>query len=380
MTTPDTLPPDLAELGELLRENPPRPSQAWAHRLDARAAAGFPPAPRAARRRRGLLRPGALLPALGFAASLVLVVGIVTLAANRGPGTDVPVSSDAGGGGASSGREASPEGATGRDGGAQPDAASRGERDNATPLISPVPPGPGGGDPRSDRNRKRKVERTAALTLAARPRDIDRVADGIFRVTDAAGGYVASSSVASGAGAGGSFDLRIPTARLPRAIADLSRLAHVRERSQGSHDITAQSVSAHSRLQEARRERQSLLRQLARATTLNETASIRARLRIVGGQIAAAKSEVRRVGNRASFANVAVTLVADRSAGAATGDGGAWTPGDALRDATRVLEVTAGVAVIALAVALPLLLVAGAAWLAAHVLLRRRRERALDLA
>ena len=40
----------------------------------------------------------------------------------------------------------------------------------------------------------------ATLTLAARPRQIESVAAGILRVTDAAGGFVASSSVASGAG------------------------------------------------------------------------------------------------------------------------------------------------------------------------------------
>ena len=46
MTAPDTLPPELAELGELLREDPPRPDAKWARDLDARAAAGFPRPPR----------------------------------------------------------------------------------------------------------------------------------------------------------------------------------------------------------------------------------------------------------------------------------------------------------------------------------------------
>ena len=46
MTAPDTLPRELAELGELLREDPPRPDPAWARELDDRAAAGFPRPPR----------------------------------------------------------------------------------------------------------------------------------------------------------------------------------------------------------------------------------------------------------------------------------------------------------------------------------------------
>jgi hypothetical protein len=59
---------------------------------------------------------------------------------------------------------------------------------------------------------------------------------------------------------------------------------------------------------------------------------------------------------------------------------GAWTPGDAWHDALRVLEVIAGVLVIAAAVALPLLLAWLLGWLARRGVTRRRRERALDMA
>ena len=51
MTAPDTLPPELEELGALLREDPPRPDPTWARELDARAAAGFARPPRARRGR-----------------------------------------------------------------------------------------------------------------------------------------------------------------------------------------------------------------------------------------------------------------------------------------------------------------------------------------
>ena len=375
MTVPDTLPPELAELGELLREDPPKPSEGWGRRLDERVAAGFPATPRARRRFR-LRRPRALLPALGFAASLLLV-GVVSLALISRSGDRNDVGTGASGGGSS-------ESAGGMQGeisrGAKEDATIQDAAKPSAGLASPqaaIAPSPGGGDPRSDRRSARRVERSAAVTLAAPRRDVDGVADGIVRVTDAAGGYVASSSVA---GDGGSFDLRIPTARLPRALADLSRLAHVRERSQSSNDITAESVSARDRLRAARREREGLLRQLARAVTLNETASIRSRLAIVARELAGARTSVRRVGNRASFANVAVALVAARGSAAAPDDEGAWTPGDAARDAVRVLEVAAGVILVALAVALPILLLAALAWLASRVTVRRRRARALDAA
>jgi hypothetical protein len=365
MTAPDTLPPELQELGELLREDPPRPDPGWARELDRRAAAGFPRPPRKSPWAR--LRPF-LMPSLGFAATVLLVVGIASV--------DMSSDDEGGSGGGS---------ATSAEHAADPSGGSSGGseelRDASGSVAAPrsIPPNPGGGDPDSDRRENRKQEHSAALTLAAPPREIEDVADGILRVTDAAGGYVESSSVASGADARGSFQLRIPSARLPRAIAELSRLAHVRERTQATRDITAQSVSARERLREARREREGLLRALARATTLNETESIKARLRTVNGQIASARASVRRIDNRAAFANVAVELVADRDAGAAADDG-EWTPGDALSDALRVLEVAVGIGLIVLAIALPLGVIAALGLMASRAAGRRRRERALDMA
>ena len=315
---------------------------------------------------------------MSFACLALLAVGIATL----GRSDVTPVSGTFDGSGGSSSSESA---------GGSGSADSAGSTGMAAPKMQAAPtsqaaprmkaaPVPGGGSPSSDGRRGRAQERSAALTLAARPREIERVAAGILRVTDAAGGFVASSSVASGAGSGGSFELRIPNARLNRALADLSELARVRERTQATRDITAETVSARGRLREAQREREGLLRALANATTINETDAVKARLRAVDARIASARASVRRLANRASYANVSVELVADRRATGAAGDDGRWTPGDALADAVRVLEVAAGIAVIVLAIALPLALLAALAALLARMLGHRRRERALDMA
>jgi hypothetical protein len=195
------------------------------------------------------------------------------------------------------------------------------------------------------------------------------------RVTDSVGGFVGTSSVTSGREA--TFELRIPSDQLQRALRDLSRLAHVRERTQQTEDITSSVVSARDRLEDARAERASLLRRLSRADTDAESARLRARLHTVSRDIARYKAALSRVENRARFANVSVEVVADRSAAAAD-DGGAWTPGDALGDAGRILEVAAGVAVVTAAALLPIVLIAALAWLAGRRALRRRREAALD--
>jgi Domain of unknown function (DUF4349) len=378
MTAPETLPPELAELGELLREDPPRPDPTWARRLDSRAAAGFPRPPR--RSPWAVLRSHrrALIPAVSFACVALLVVGLASVNLS----SDDMAGSGGGGSGAASGGSESAGGGGGSDAGSAGSADSAGSTSLAAPRMKAAPV-PGGGSAASDGRRSRAQERSAALTLAARPRQIERVAAGILRVTDAAGGFVASSSVASGAGSGGSFELRIPNPRLNRALADLSKLARVRERTQATRDITAETVSARGRLREAQREREGLLRALANATTINETDAVKARLRAVNARIASARGSVRRLANRASYANVSVELVSERGAAGVGGDGvhdGRWTPGDALEDAVRVLEVAAGIAVIVLAIALPLGLLAAFAALLARMLGHRRRERALDMA
>ena len=218
----------------------------------------------------------------------------------------------------------------------------------------------------------------------AAPDQIDRTADRIVSVADRVGGFVVSSNVTSTDGAdtegGGDFLLRVPSARLQEAVALLSRIGHVRERRQTVDDITREKVSATDRLQEARAERRALLRRLAAATTDEQAAAIRARLRGVNRRISLAGAALKRVDNRARFSNIAVSLVGDRSVGgsAAAGDDDGWTPGDAARDALRVLEVAAGVLLIGLAVAIPLALVVGVGVAASRWAARRGRERALD--
>lgn len=337
---------ELAELALLLRDDRPQPDPAWATHLDRRVEAGFPALPRQ-RKSWVWLRKAA--PAMAIAA---ILLPIVALAALTGGEDDME---------ALSGDISVPELDAG--GGAEPAA-----RDESA--------SPSGGDPQSDRRRAREQQRSATLTLAVPRREIDRAADRIAQVTGDLGGFVASSDVSTNGG--GSLHLRVPSDRLDTTIQRLRRIGNMRELSRRSVDITSSVVSARERLTDARAERKALLTQLASAVTVNETESIRARLEIVSREIAAARRRLSRVNNQANFADVFVTLAARGAAD--EDDEGAWTPADAFRDALRVLEVAAGVAVIAAAVILPLALIWLLAWLARRGITRRRRERALDMA
>jgi hypothetical protein len=344
---------ELADLALLLRDEKPTPDPTWATQLDRRVSAGFPARPRRERKFWVWTRNAA--PAMGLAACVLLViVGAATLP--QGGDDD-----EGGGASGDSGSEvAVPAAEDSSGGGIELDREQRA----------------GGGDPQSDSRRARAQQRSATLTLAVPRREVDSAANRIAQVTGELGGFVASSDVSTSGG--GSLHLRVPSGRLDSAIERLRRIGRIRELSRRSVDITSSVVSARERLQDARAERKALLAQLASAVTVNETESIRERLEIVSREIAAARRQLSRVNNRANFADVFVTLVARGAVD--EDDGGAWTPGDAFRDALRVLEVAAGVALIAAAVLLPLALIWLLAWLARRGFTRRRRERALDMA
>jgi hypothetical protein len=379
--------PDLADLAELavaVRDERPAPDPAFARELDQRVERGFP---RAAKRRTAFKWPKLTLPALGLAASAFLVVVIATSvpsggddagSGSSGGGTAATEQAPSAGDDSASSRSGSSESAARKQ--AAPSAGAEDSTGAPSPATLspglPEPPLPG---PSTDGRSRRYVERSAQLVLATPPRDIDRAAAKIIRVADDLGGFVVSSQITSGSS--GEFELRVPESRLQRALSRLSAIGKVRERTQNAQDITGAVVSVNERLKDARTERRSLLRQLAKAVTPNQTASIRARLRLVSKQVAAAKRDLRSVKRRASYSTIAVQLLADRRAGSASDDdddSAGWTPGDALDDAARILEVSAGVLLIAGALALPLGLVALLGWFAARQAAQRRRERALD--
>jgi hypothetical protein len=356
---------DWADLALALQDERPEIDPSFAQRLDNRAAAGFP---RPEKRRRWRV-----LVALVVAVPLLSGGGDEELA---GGGVAATESFDEqSGAGSAAPTEPAADSALQRNSGPSPagDAGGGG----SLPDMS-VPPVPGPGSPRSDNRQSRKVETSASMTLRARPDEIERVADEIVRVTDRFRGFVVTSSVtASIDGGGGSFELRVPSQSLKTVIAELSKLAHVAERREATLDITREFVSASDRLEEARADRRGLLRRLERAAADAERDEIRAQLRIVNSRIATAKADLARVNNRASYSTISVTLTADPDAAGAEDDG-SWSPGDAAKDAWRVLQVIAGGALIALAILVPLAILIALAVLANRLIGRRRRERLLD--
>jgi len=240
----------------------------------------------------------------------------------------------------------------------------------------------------------RKVAQNADLVLSTEPQDVRDVADGVVGVVDKYHGFVVSSNVTSGrtptpvpleqgdtrgarsqAGSG-TFELRIPAQNLQAALGDMSKLAHVTSRTEGTVDITRRFNSAKAQVEDLETQRTNLLKQLADAFTIEEQESLRARLTIVENELADAKDKLGHVQQRIHLVPVNVEIRGQR--GVDSGGGGGWSIGDAFHDAGRVLTVIAGILLISAAVLAPLGLVGGLAWITARAVVRRRREDALE--
>ena len=398
---------ELRELEELvldIRATAPEMTPAFAARLEHEVGEGFP----TPRERPALVRrPGRrwlLLPALGSLAAVL--VALVVVLGGRSESTIEPFSGGSGTDGdvaAVQSDEASPaEAAVEPDtAGAPADSATSssgsggGGAENQAARPAPPPPPRATADPApaassSARQKSapavvapaqspRKVERNASISIETSEGDFVRATDAVNAVVARFRGIVASSQIGASDASGGeaTFDLRIPTDKLDSALAALAKLGHVTERTQGLQDITSSFTSARDRLTDARAERRGLLRALERATTQAQIDSLKAQLRGVGGRISALKGQLASLERRADLATVSLT-VRGTGESSETGAGGNWSPGDAAGDALRVLEVLAGVMLIALAILVPAGLLGAAVALGVRFGRRRRREAALD--
>ena len=362
-----------------LRETP---SERFAADLDSRVAEGFPSTSGEATPSRGwgdrlarLLNPQFAVTA---AATLLLAV-IVSVAAisnlDNGDGKSGPdrfLSED--GQPDKPSTESLESGRTGDATAEQAPSTSGSGASNGGGAIEPapvpsVPPVP---QEQLKPGQERVQERTASMTLSTEPDQVDEVADGVVEVTERYDGIVLASNVGtSDDGGRANFDLRIPTQDLQAALADLSDLADVSSRDEGTLDITAPFVTAEERFDDAKAEVDALLDQLAEASSATEIASLREQLRVARGELAAARAELGALKQRAEFSRLSLTVLG-------SGDGDGWSIGDAADDAIDVLEALGGAALVTLAVVIPLGGLAFLVWLATTRLRRRRRESVLD--
>lgn len=346
MNEPDL---DIAVIEAVLRDDAPEPDPVFARELDERVEAGFPrPSRKRAARRRWM-------PAVAAAATLLIAVAVAVSLSSSTSSTTQNFSAKV--------APQKPAGEDARELGPFSNALSQG-----SPPATAVPP---------LHDQSRQVERSANLTLAVPGDEIQRAAGRVGTVAEGHGGYVLDSNVTTGKDGtpGGSFTLRVPTARLEATLAALSDLGEVTARSETSQDVTAQYRGTQDKLGNALLELRTLKERLKDAAAVEreriraQMASVRADIRLLGGRM----QQLRR---RTEMSTVSLTLKEATGSGASKGQDDDST-GAAWRDAKHNLLVIANFLLRSLGVLLPLAVLGLIVALAARAILRRRREAAL---
>ncbi|MEO6857774.1 MAG: DUF4349 domain-containing protein [Solirubrobacteraceae bacterium] len=371
---------ELAELSLLLADGREAPEASFAASLDQRAARRFGPepipgerSPRQRARWRWMFAPAATV---GLAAIVAL---IFVLGSGSGPRPLVQLykglsSGPAVRGAAASTSTASASAASPSGSASAPAAgASLGTKSGNGVIASPAPTPSTSG---------RQIVQSAQLSLSTPPSRVDSVAQQVFDVVAAQHGVVQNSNVTATTSYGNAqFALSVPSANLSATLNALSQLrgASVVSRSDATQDITGQVGSAGRQLAEARALRTALLRQLAAASTAAAVSSLKSQIRDVDAAIARNLSTLQSLHHQVAYSQIQVVINSVGIPGLPISGSGGFTLHRALHDAGRVLVVAAGVALIALAVLVPVALLVGIGlWLAA-ALRRRRREQVLDL-
>lgn len=353
---------DLAALVEDVRAQRPPMNPAFAARLEERVASSFgedEPAPERPARRWQAWRPALALAVVTCVAAVVVLPAVLVGEDEKLTVSEAPSAVE--------------------EGVAETDRLSQGEsrerlEENPQDLAGESLPAPGAPG--------RAVERITGLTLTGPDAEVQTITNGAIAVADRVEGFVETSTVDVGEGrATADLTLRVPVDRADDALAALSRLTDVRERTQQTTDLTESLDSTQERLEDARATRDGLRNALEDADSAEEVNDLRERLEEARARVRTLGGELASFEERTSLATIDVEVRGTGGPPATQdADDGAWTLGDALDDALDVLRVAAGVAIVALAAAVPLAVMLGLAVVTVGLARRRVRERALDAA
>lgn len=376
------------ELERELRAERPEAAPDFCSRLDDWAASGFPSdsglgpralgagatagpgrSERAWQRLRDLSIGRTLLP-IGATATVLIVVGVAV--SQRDQGADLEGSTpDAS---FAPGREAGPQ--------SSDDSAASAPAESAGTATPPAVQGLEAGSAAAPADSiargagERIIDATARIRLGAERGEVQEVANDVVAVTDRFNGVVRDSEVTTDqGGARAAFELEIPYRELDPALTAITELGDVISRTQSAEDITAQAVRSQRQLARVLEQISAARIERIEVDSHEERLIVDARIDSLEATAGALRSEIDGVKRQGRFATVDVEITSE---GPDAGSGGAWSISDALDDAGRALEVIAGVALVTLAIAVPLALVGLLAWLIAVRARRLSRERALD--
>jgi hypothetical protein len=213
--------------------------------------------------------------------------------------------------------------------------------------------------------------------------DVDLVCDDFVAVVErleslisASGGFVADSRVfgSSGAPRRGEWKLRLPTARFDTLLADLKKLAEVRNAHVTSDDVSEEYYDVDARIRNKQQEEARLLRLLEdRTAKLEEVLSVEREISRVRGEVEQLQARLRVLSNLTELATVTVHIEEVQGYHPETAASFTVRLTRSVRQSLETLFSVAQGTAIGFAVALPWLVPLGASLAFARLLLRRLR-------
>ncbi len=200
------------------------------------------------------------------------------------------------------------------------------------PIIAPVP-APGATP--DDRARVgERVIRTGSLTL--RVDDATKRLAELRALTEAAGGFVASANVTNNANVKTAYaTVRVPNDKFREVMEATKLLAStVFIENESGEDVTAQYVDLDARLRAAKAEETQYLEILKRASSIEDTLNVTARLGEVRSRIEQMEGQMRFLNDRTTYATISVTLTEEAKIEIPSS---VWKPGETFNLALRAL-------------------------------------------
>jgi len=222
-------------------------------------------------------------------------------------------------------------------------------------------------------SRDRKLIQNADLEVAVT--DFRRSFQEIVFLTEAAGGFVESSSFWQGEGdsRGGTLRLRVPQDSFTGLLTSIEELGQVFQKNIHGQDVTQAYVDIEARLRALRAQEERLLLILGRANTVGEVLQVEAERSRVRAEIESLTAMLQQYDRMVSFSTIAVNLVPPREVPPPPA-GDLW---GRLREAflrsLRWLAYLGELALTGLSALTPIIVLGGAAYLGIRGYRRRRR-------
>jgi hypothetical protein len=241
-------------------------------------------------------------------------------------------------------------------------------------LTGPVAPTQAPADATAN-DRAQRVSATLTVEVASSAA-VSRAAQDALDLTRTLGGYVVSSSVATGEEGSASITVRVPVAKVQDAITGLSGLGRIVSQQVTIDDLQA-TLDELERREASARSQVARIRARLRTETLDAQteAVLRAKLQTLRAELAELRTGISSTEAEARRSTIQLTVATPAAFGAA-----APPPSRIDRAVDEALNVLAWEAVIALALVIvlaPFALVGLAAWLGRRLYRRHEEERLL---